>query len=200
VHNEITALILAGGKSSRLDGEDKGLIHIAGQALIKHLINRLQPQVSRIVISANRNLESYKEFGFPVITDTLANFPGPLAGIYSAMTDADSDLILTAPCDSPFIPKDYAQRMLLTLQQQGDRKAVVAHDGKRIQPVFSLLSCELLPSLTQYLKAGHRKTGEWLLQQHPGIADFSDQENMFFNMNTSEDKALLDNTIKEPSL
>lgn len=197
MHNDITALILAGGQARRLQGEDKGLVRVCGQSLISYVIRRLQPQVEQIIISANRNLDAYETFGFPVISDRLSDFPGPLAGIHSAMQQIRTGLLLTAPCDAPFISPHYAARMLETFARDSQHNAVVARDDKGIQPVFALLSCALLPSLEQYLLQGNRKVQEWIMQQQPGLADFGDQENMFFNMNTAGDKQLLETLLHE---
>ena len=134
---QITAVILAGGKARRMDGQDKGLIELNGRALIEHIITALQPQVGAILINANRNLERYKRYGYPVIQDPTDEYLGPLAGIASGMQASDSPYILTVPCDSPLIPAMLAEILLHSLQEH-HADISVAHDGTRLQQVFAL--------------------------------------------------------------
>lgn len=190
-----TGVILAGGKSTRMGGEDKGLIVICGQPLVTYVIRALESQVETILVSANRNQLQYNIFGSNVIEDSTDKSYGPLSGILSAMQYAKTEYILTAPCDSPLLPLDYAKRMYATLNNHMSRNKeniCVAHDGDQIQPVFSLISCKLVSSLKEYITAGYRKTADWVMQQNPMIADFSGCDNMFFNMNTPEDKTQLE--------
>jgi len=187
----ITGVILAGGKARRMGGEDKGLIALHGKPLIEHIITALKPQVDSIIINANRNLERYREYGFPVVEDMLGEFFGPLAGMASGMQATEKPYILTVPCDSPFIPGTMADILLRALN---DARAdiSVAHDGVRLQPVFALLRCELLPGLLAYLEAGGRKIDTWYEQQRMATADFSAWPDTFLNLNTPEDKQVLE--------
>ena len=188
-----TGVILAGGKSTRMGGEDKGLIAIFDKPLIAYVIQALAPQVETILISANQNKSQYNSYGPDVIEDATGEFCGPLSGMLSAMQHAKTEYILTTPCDSPLLPMDYAQRMYAALDNNEMNNTIcVAHDGDRIQPVFSLISCKLASSLEEYITAGHRKAADWIIQQNPMIADFSDCENIFFNMNTPNDKIRLE--------
>jgi molybdenum cofactor guanylyltransferase len=196
-----TGVILAGGKSSRMDGIDKGLALIEGQPLVTYVIQSLEPQVETILISANRNQAQYRTYGYDVIEDVIGEFYGPLSGILSAMQHVKTEYILIAPCDSPLLPADYAKRMVASLKSN-NKNISVAHDGDSMQPVFSLISCKLSASLNEYLESGKRKVADWILQQSPAIADFSDCPDIFFNMNTPEDKlqleTLLSTTNKNP--
>jgi len=183
----ITGVILAGGRASRMDGVDKGLIHLAGKPLIEHVLARLNPQVNAVLISANRNLADYARLGYPVIQDMLAGYLGPLAGVLSALRVARTPYILTVPCDGPYIPTDLAQRLLLWLQERGTQIAV-ACAGEDIQPVVALIACTLADDIQQYLDGGERKVGSWLEKHKPARVDFSDQPDAFININTPEER------------
>ncbi|WP_439503728.1 molybdenum cofactor guanylyltransferase MobA [Methylophaga sp.] len=182
----VTGIILAGGEARRMGGNDKGLIPYVNQPLIAHVIHHLAPQVEQLLINANRNIERYQQFGYPVISDSLSGFQGPLAGMLAGMQMATTDYILTAPCDSPSPSPKLRQRMLESLLCSG-KKIAVATDGKRIQPVFSLLHCELAEDLQKYLASGERKIDRWFKQQGMIEVDFSDQPESFTNFNHPED-------------
>lgn len=181
----ITGVILAGGLGTRMDGIDKGLAKLAGKPLIEHVIQRLQPQVPDIIISANRNQDDYARYGFAVIGDDAeTNGAGPLAGISSALHYAKTDYILIVPCDAPRIPKDLAARLLTQLQLDGTR-ACMAHDGERPQPIFALLHVSLQEDVRRALSAGEYKVGLWLQSIGGSTADFSDCAECFINLNTA---------------
>ena len=180
----ITAVILAGGQGSRLGGVDKGLIPLQQIPLVQHVINRVQPQVAEIVISANRNIKDYADLGFSVYEDDISDFAGPLAGILKALQQCQSEWLLTVPADSPFIAGDLAQRLS---QDINDNKIVIAHDGERLQPTFALIHKSMENSLNDFLVKGERKTRVWMQQQPYAIVDFSDQADAFININTEEE-------------
>ncbi len=180
----ITAVILAGGQGSRLGGLDKGLIQLQQISLIQHVINRIKPQVTEIIISANRNLDVYTDLGFSVYKDEISDFAGPLAGILKALQQCQSEWLLTIPADSPFIADDLAQRLIQNIE---DNKIAIAHDGERLQPTFSLIHKSLESSLKDFLQKGERKTRVWMQQQPHTIVDFSDQADAFININTQEE-------------
>lgn len=192
----ITGLILAGGQARRMGGQDKGLIPLAGRPLIAWVIAAVQPQVGRILISANRNQAAYASFGYTVIGDeavgeALSGFQGPLAGIAAALSVAETPWLLTLPCDAPLPPADLAARLAAALAR-ADRDLAVAWDGERGQPVHALLSRRLLPDLLGALAAGERRLEAWQARHHPAIADFSDCPQAFLNLNTPEDIQLLE--------
>ena len=193
----ITGVILAGGKARRMGGDDKGLILFKNKPLISHVIATLKLQINNIIINANRNIELYQQFGYPVIADTLEDFCGPLAGMLSAMQAVDSDFILAAPCDAPMISPQYRQRMMETLLNEGADIAV-ASDGKRLQPVFSLIPTRLQDELAQYLAQGDRKIDLWFEQYKLAVVDFSDQTECFININCLDDIKQCQSTITSP--
>ena len=144
----------------------------------------MQDQAGKIIINANRNIEDYAQYQYPVISDELSGFCGPLAGIASAMAQTETDYIVTAPCDSPFIPADLVQRLADNI---GTNDIAVAHNGERMQPVFSLLKTALLGSLQNYLNAGERKIDRWYNTHAYTEVDFSDHPHAFMNINTPEE-------------
>lgn len=109
----ITGVVLAGGRGTRMGGIDKGLQLLKGKALWRHVADRLQPQVTKLAISANRNLDCWRSSGYPIITDSLNDFPGPLAGMLSVMHQVEGEWFLFCPCDTPFIPLFLAERLIL---------------------------------------------------------------------------------------
>ena len=184
---QITAVILAGGLARRMSGQDKGLIEINGRPMIEHIIDALAPQVGSILINANRNLDRYRRYAYPVIEDTMGEFYGPLVGMASGMQATTTDYLLSVPCDSPFIPPVLAERLFRELQdKQADIS--VAHDSTRMQPVFALLRKTLLPSLMTYLEDGGRKIDTWYAEHKLARTDFSDWPDAFININTPQDK------------
>jgi molybdenum cofactor guanylyltransferase len=188
----ITAVILAGGKGRRFAGNDKGLIMFKQRPLITYLLEAIAPQVSQIIINANRNLDVYAHYGYPVISDAMSDYQGPLAGFSVAMSQVTTTHIVTLPCDAPFVSADYVHRLCDAFNQQQPELAV-AHDGERLQPVHALLPVALKPSLDHYLQTGKRKIDHWYAQHHFSQVDFSDSLALFQNINTAEQLAELEN-------
>lgn len=187
--NQITAVILAGGKGSRLGGQDKGLVNYQDKPLIQHVLDRIKPQVGQIIINANRNQDDYAKFDLPVISDELSDFQGPLAGFLTGMRTSKTDYILTLPCDGPDLPDDLVSRLVKELENgQGENNLVVAHDGERLQPVHALIPTSLIKSLEEFLANGDRKIDLWYAQHPMATADFSDKPEVFFNINTEEQR------------
>ena len=186
VRENITGAILAGGQARRMGGADKGLIALHGKPLITYVIDILTPQVGTLIINANRNLDQYSAFGYPVIPDTAPDQAGPLAGIASALLAAKTDYVLVVPCDSPYLPHDLAAR-LATALTQAHAEVAVAHDGTRMQPVVALLQRDLAEDILQSIHRGHNKTERWMTSHRLAVADFSDQPQAFKNINAPED-------------
>jgi len=184
--DDITVVILAGGKGSRMGGKDKGLVNYRNQSLIEHVINSISRQTDRIIINANRNLSQYSAFGFPVVEDTLNNFQGPLAGFLAAMSSVITDYILTVPCDSPLVIDDYLQKMIQA-KNESSCDIAVAYDGERMQPVYALIPVSLQNSLKQFLENGDRKIDLWYRQHKIKLVEFPAESQLFINMNRPED-------------
>ena len=183
---DITGLILAGGQARRMGGIDKGLIKLQGRAMIAYIIDALLPQVSSLLINANRNLDAYQAFGFKVFSDDIDGFQGPLAGMAAGLKHCQSEYMATVPCDSPVLPPDYVNTLHCATQQAGS-KISVGFDGKRLQPVYALIHVTLLPDLLDYLAAGERKIDSWYHNHGYVKADFSCYPQMFTNINTRAD-------------
>lgn len=195
-HHDVTAVILAGGQASRMGGNDKGLIKLDGKAMIEYVIDRLQPQVAGIVINANRNIEKYAEYGFPVISDEMSGFQGPLAGIASALQNIKTRYLLTTPCDSPFLPDNLVNRLGQELLSH-DADISVADSGERLQPVFACMRTGLSDSLREYLENGDRKIDRWYKQHRMTSVDFSDRPETFLNINTPDEIEIFKHRLQQ---
>jgi molybdopterin-guanine dinucleotide biosynthesis protein A len=183
---KITGVVLAGGRGQRFGGQDKGLILFQKKPLIEQVLARFVPQVDEIIINANRNLEHYQCYGHRLISDVMPDYPGPLAGIFSAMQQMTHDWLLSAPCDTPFLPEQLAQRFRQAHQHQ-PHGAYVATIGEKMQPVFTLLHRCLQPKIQAYLSQSQRKVGLFLQQQQAISVDFSDVSSGFSNINCPQD-------------
>ncbi len=184
--DDITGLILAGGRGSRMGGVDKGLQSYHGMPLALHALLRLQPQVGHAMINANRNLAAYESMGVPVWPDALPDFAGPLAGWMAGMEHSTTPYLVTVPCDTPQFPLDLVERLARTLAEADAEIAMAAtreQDEIRRQPVFCLMKTDLLESLTAFLHAGNSKIVQWT-RQHRCVEVVFDDARAFFNANT----------------
>lgn len=189
--DRLTGVLLAGGRAERMGGRDKGLLPLAGEPLIAHSIRRLRPQVAELLISANRNLDVYQQLGCRVVRDDDCSFRGPLAGILAALRAAKTPYVLTAPCDSPLLPPDYARRMWATLEREQATVSVGYSEG-HWQPVFALVPASLQDDLADSLATGHGGAGRWLQQHSPAPVEFPDAPLIFHNINTLDDLVQLE--------
>lgn len=186
----VSAIILSGGRATRMNSVDKGLVTLQQKPLITHVIARLQPQVDEIFINANREIAAYEAFGLPVLKDENEEFIGPLAGFSLGLQHAKHDYVLTVPCDSPLLPLDLAQRLFEGMAASRMDIAVARSDGDT-HPVFCLMKKNVLPSLLAYIESGERKVSTWQKSQRYIEVNFSDNSAAFTNLNTFEDlKAL----------
>lgn len=180
----ITGVVLAGGKASRMGGQDKGLMVLNGKPLWRHVADSLHTQVHQVIINANRNLETYRASGLPVLADTLPDFPGPLAGMLSVMQQTADEWFLFCPCDTPFIPDALAARLAAERHQAA---VVWVHDGERDHPAIALAHRSLAPLIADYLAKGERRVMVFMRQAGGHSVDFSDMKSAFRNINTLED-------------
>jgi molybdopterin-guanine dinucleotide biosynthesis protein A len=183
---QITGLILAGGRGSRMGGVDKGLQNHHGIPLALHALLRLQPQVGELMLNANRNLGAYEALGAPVWPDALPDYPGPLAGLMAGLERCETPYLVTVPCDSPNFPPDLVARLAHALQTEDADIAMAAtrEQGElRTQPVFCLLRAALMEDLVAYLQAGERKIDRWTGRHRVAVVEFDDAA-AFFNANT----------------
>ena len=198
---EITALVLAGGRGARMGGADKGLQNFHGMPLALHTLLRLQPQVGQVMINANRNLAAYESFGAPVWPDVLADYAGPLAGFLTGLERCETAYLVTAPCDTPLLPPDLVLRLAHGLHQAQAEIAMAAApeaDGRvRTQPVFCLLRVELLESLVAFTHGGGRKIDAWTALHKTVSVPFDltgDDPRAFYNANTLAELQALERT------
>lgn len=187
---EVTGVVLAGGRSTRMGGQDKGLIELNGLPLFEHVIRKLAPQVNDVVISANRNRAKYQSVGLTVLSDTLPDYPGPLAGMLSLIKQLHSEWFLFCPCDTPNIPEDLASRLW---EQKGDASALWVNDGERDHPTIALLHKKLTAPLESYLASGERRVMVFLREVGGHAVLFPNQKQNFVNINSPEDLAQWEN-------
>ncbi len=180
----VTGIVLAGGQGRRMGGVDKGLQLLHGKPMIEHVIARLAPQVSEILINANQNLETYGRFGHRVVPDAIGGFAGPLAGLHAGLSAAGHALVLTVPCDSPFLPLDLSLRLQ---KQIGENDLAVARTGDRPHPVFALVKTTVKKNLEEFLSRGGRKIDAWYASLRVVEVAFDDQVDAFRNINTREE-------------
>ncbi|WKJ91372.1 molybdenum cofactor guanylyltransferase MobA [Methylomonas montana] len=190
--NKVSGVVLAGGMARRMRQQDKGLLPFKNRPLISYPLAAMAPLVDELLISANRNLDRYRQFAYPLISDANQNFDGPLAGILAAMQTAHNPLLLIAPCDSPLIETAHLQRLLSALLTSCADIAV-AFDGERLHPVFAALKTDLRLDLHAYLQSGERKLQNWFYRHTLVKVDFSDAPQIFANINTPTELAELEN-------
>ncbi len=195
---DITGIILAGGRGNRMGGVDKGLQNFNGMALALHTLMRLSPQVSEVMVNANRNLSAYESFGAAVWPDANADFAGPLSGFLVGLERCETPYLLTVPCDTPRFPLDLASRLAEALDTYDAEIAMAAgfetdaqgHQTIRTQPVFCLIRRELLESLVKFTQGGGRKIDAWTAQHKTTIVNFdqpADDIYAFANVNTVQE-------------
>lgn len=184
--SDITGIVLAGGQGRRMGGVDKGLVELDGVALAGHVIARLAPQVATLIVNANQNAARYAAFGYPVVADAVGGFAGPLAGLHAGMTETRSAYVVTAPCDSPFLPSDLVARLAGALVE-AHAQIAVARTFDQPHPVFALVRRDVLPHLTAFLAAGGRKIDLWYSSLRFVEVPFDDESDAFRNINTRDE-------------
>ncbi|WP_321794395.1 molybdenum cofactor guanylyltransferase MobA [Caballeronia sp. J97] len=197
--SSVTALVLAGGRGSRMGGVDKGLQPFRGEPLALHVLRRIAPQAGALLISANRSIEDYERlgaaFGARVVTDTRADYPGPLAGIAAALRAARTEFVLTAPCDAPFVDEHIGAALMHALDAHGGDVAyaatIDASGDVMAHPVFALLRTSLAGDLDAWLDTGERKVRAWYARHKPVEVQFHD-ECAFYNINDLQQLAELE--------
>ena len=185
----ITGLILAGGRGTRMGGVDKGLQNHLGVPLALHALRRLAPQVGQLMINANRNVAAYESMGAPVWPDEIPDYAGPLAGMLAGLAHCATPYLVTVPCDTPNFPLDLVERLARGLaDMDGDMATAFTREGgvPRRQPVFSLMKTSLRDNLAAYVAGGQGNVGLWASQQRCAQVVFEDG-GAFFNANTQAD-------------
>ncbi len=192
--NKVSGVVLAGGQARRMQQQDKGLVLFKQRPLVSYPIAALAAVTNHLVISANRNQAIYQQWQYPVISDASDDFDGPLAGILAAMDYLDAEILLVLPCDSPLFTAAHLQPLLDGLTEQFD--IAVAYDGERLHPVFLAIRTELKASLKAYLASGERRLQNWLFQHRVNQVDFSQQAQIFSNVNTLAELERLEAELK----
>lgn len=183
---DITAVILAGGRGERMGGLDKGLLLLDDKPLVQHVIERLVPQVRNILINANRHLEQYARLGYPVVQDSFTGFAGPMAGIASALHEIRTSHALIVPCDTPSLPADLVQR-LMDAANAANRQIAVAHNGEELQAAHLLLPVSMKTGIDSWLVSGRSSIRDWLMKHDFALVDFSDQPQAFYDIDSPAD-------------
>lgn len=186
--HQIVAVILAGGKATRLGGVDKGLQLLGEKSLVSHILERLSPQIGTIWLNINRSFEQYQQLFPNILTyqDDLADFQGALSGMLSGFKNITSDYLLFVPCDSPFLPENLVQKLTTSLIIN-DAQIAYAHDGERPHPTFALIHRTIMPALENYLATGERRLLQFFSTQKSIAVDFSEQPMAFRNLNTPDE-------------
>ena len=182
----LTGAIIAGGRGERLGGVDKALLTVSGRSLLQRVIERLRPQVQKLVLVANAPAETYASFGLPVLADQWPDRRGPLAGVHAALQSCASGDVLCVPVDAVWLPPDLAARLQAARQRDGQPAACV-HDGAGLQPVCCLLPAAWAVSAQEALAAGRLALHRWLQEQGVALADFSDWPRWGWSLNTAEE-------------
>ncbi|MGF6369506.1 molybdopterin-guanine dinucleotide biosynthesis protein A [Paraburkholderia sp. RAU6.4a] len=196
---QITGLVLAGGRGTRMGGVDKGLQPLHGEPLAAHVLRRLAPQTGPLMISANRHPDTYAALGAPyratLVADTLPDFPGPLAGMLAGLRAAGTAYLLSAPCDSPWLPANLAARLADALDANHADIATVATvdtgGETSLHPVFALMRTAVADDLAAFLASGERKVRAWYARHKTVEVVFAD-ERAFYNANSLQELADLE--------
>ena len=180
----VSGIVLAGGLGRRMGGVDKGLQLLHGKPMVAHVLERLAPQVSEIIINANQNLAAYEKFAHRVVRDDIGGFAGPLAGLHAGLKAIATPLAVTVPCDSPFLPGDLVSRLRKSLREN---QLAVAKTGTQAHPVFALVRKDVLQNLEAFLAGGGRKIDAWYASLEFVEVLFDDEADAFRNINTLEE-------------
>lgn len=205
---QITGIILAGGAGSRMGGRDKGWVTLNNQPLVSHVIDRIKPQVSTIIISANRELHRYQSLGYPVVSDTnyaplknkqqpSSGFQGPIAGILAALKSIHTPYAVIIPVDAPLLSVNLVQTLIDHHNASQNRfKLTLFHDGERTHPLFGLYHCSLIECLETYYLNGQRRLMQWCLEQSPHIISTPQFKTSFTNINDPDSLAILESSLR----
>ena len=193
----VTGVVLAGGLGSRMGGVDKGLVPLGGRPMIAHVLDALRPQVSAVLINANRSEEAYGAFGCAIVPDTLGGNHGPLAGMAAGLGAVATEWALFVPCDTPLLPPDLTERLLAGVRA-GAGDIAVARDEGGLHPTCALIRRSLRPSLEAFLAGAERKIMRWMSRHRLVEVGFDDCAWRFANVNTPAELAAAEARLKAP--
>ena len=189
----IPAIILAGGRATRMGGGDKALLRIGGETLLDRVLDRLRPQCGKVALNANGDPARFAAYGLPIRADSVPNRPGPLAGILAGMDWAagqGASAVISVAADTPFFPADLVARLAAQAGRSGLALAASRDAQGRVSdhPTFGLWPTALRQGLRAALRAGQRRVGGFAQAHDPGRAIWSgDPFDPFFNINTPDD-------------
>lgn len=187
----IGAVVLAGGLARRMEGQDKGLIKLAGVPMVQYALNTVVASVDQCVVNANRNTELYEALATPlgatVIADKLEGHLGPLAGLSAAIEALDTDYVFMCPCDSPFLEAELIDALIRGCLAE-DADIAVPNDGERLQPVFCVVNRRVKASLDAFLGSGQRKIDRWFTEHSVCEVAASAFGSSFRNINTEQER------------
>ncbi|MGC2087779.1 MAG: molybdenum cofactor guanylyltransferase MobA [Bradyrhizobium sp.] len=192
---QIPCVLLAGGLARRMGGGDKPMRAIGGRTILDRVIARLKPQCSDLILNANGDPARFAAFGLPVVPDSVADFPGPLAGILAgldwvAANRPDAAWMLSAAGDCPFLPRDLVARLTAARTTEGAELGVAA-SGNQSHPVIGLWKVALREELRHALTVEDIRRIDRFTARYP-LATVSwpiTPVDPFFNANTAEDLA-----------
>ncbi len=181
-------LVLAGGRGTRVDGHDKGLLNWQGKPIISHVLAAVAPQTDRVLISCNRNAGKYRDLGYQTIPDITTDYRGPLAAVQAARSHLPEsvDYLFISPCDTPYIPLDVVSRLH---DAPGEHRVRYVHDGDRSQYLHALIPTHVLDRVDNYLELKRKSVAAWYEEMDACPVDFSDERLQFRNLNSIEDFA-----------
>lgn len=186
---DITGLILCGGAGTRFEGRDKPLELLRGSPLFVHVRDRLVPQVARVLISCNRNVDAYAHWHDTSVVVDDEPGRGPLGGILAGLTRIDSDYVFVCPGDAPFLSRVLVEQLAEALDRE-HADVALPHDGSRRQHLFILMRRALAPALRRYLDAGARSVHAFIDQQRAAVVDATHERETFINVNSAADLAV----------
>lgn len=187
---QMTGIVLAGGRNSRMGGEHKALLQWREQPFIAHIVARLHDQVGAVAINSNRP-DLFEAQQLPVIEDPFAEQRGPLAGMLAGLRASQTPMVLFVPCDNPRISTQLAARLAAALRT-ADAEIAYATTRGGDHYLYALMHAQLADSIERYLRAGSSAVRSWYAQHRCCRVDFDDQAESFLNINSAADLALLD--------
>ena len=182
--DDLSIAVLSGGKSSRMNYEDKGLMEFNGFSVLSRIIEISNKYSNDVFIIANNNLKEYEKLHPYLYSDILDNYQGPLSGIYTALSKSKNKYVIILPSDGPFIKEDYFEKFI---KYESDQHILVTKTGDRLQPVYARLDASLTENLRVFLETGERKIDKWYNACGYKEILYEQSDEMFININSKDD-------------
>ncbi len=189
VKTRCSAVILSGGEGARFGGADKGLLSLDGISLVEIILKQIQPEVAEVMISANRNLDYYKQLGAQLITDSTLEFHGPLAGVVRALECCQTEFLITIAVDMISIPAQIINTMVRKVFNNNDLDIIVAEDQESVVPTFAIYRRSVLPAMKESIV--RNEFGLQRFQQSQKTLTIKFEDWRVTNVNTPDDYAKL---------